>query len=503
MGRLKQETLSGAKWSMISKLTLQPVQFVFGMLLARLISPDEMGILGLTGLFFAIASSLKEAGLGAALIRKQDRTEADINTVFWYNIAANLVVAVVFWFAAIWFADFFHQPALLWITRVSAAMMLLGATGSVHWALYAARRDFKTPAIIGIATTLTVMPITLYLAYTGWSYWAMMMQGVIQGLLSLAVIWIVSPWKPKFIFSWQSFREFFNFGFKLSLSGLVWNVYVESRKLVIGKFYTPGQLALYDRASHLCQMPISLLQGPIDGIIYPILSTVHDDRKRLDRAYRQYMRVLLCPNLWLMITIASNAESLVRLLYGATWLPCVPYLRILCLGYAFSTVVRVNHNYLLVVGRTDLVLRREVILRSFGIIAMLVGAYCSVAAICWAFVLENVFNVLLTVTYTLRVSDMSARQQMRDFYPYLIMAVLVNIPGMALEYCGTPYYIAAFLGPLSSVVLYFLILQCTMDASFGMIMNTVYHSKAWQRLERKFPWFAGYRARHQFEVSLD
>ncbi|MDO4817708.1 MAG: lipopolysaccharide biosynthesis protein [Akkermansia sp.] len=503
MGRLKQETLSGAKWSMISKLTLQPVQFVFGMILARLISPDEMGILGLTGLFFAIASTLKEAGLGAALIRKQDRTEADCSTVFWYNIAANLVVVAIFWFAAIWFADFFHQPALLWITRVSAVMMLLNATGSVHWTLYAARRDFKTPAIIGLATTLAVMPITIYLAYIGWSYWAVVMQGVMQGLLSLAVVWIISPWKPKLVFSWQSFREFFNFGIKLSLSGLVWNVYVESRNLVIGKFYSPGQLALYDRATRLCQMPISLLQGPIDGIIYPILSTVQDDRKRLDRAYRQYMRVLLCPSLWLMVTIACNAESLVHLLYGSTWLPCVPYLRILCCGFAFTTVIRVNHNYLMVVGRTDLLLRREVILRTFGITAMLVGACFSVAAVCWAFVIENVFNLVLTVTYTLKVSDMSARQQMRDFYPYLIMAVLVNIPGMVLEYCNTPYYIAAFLGPLSSAVLYFLVLQRTRDASFGMIMNTVYPSKVWRRLESKFPFLARYREKHQFEVVLD
>ena len=503
MGRLMHETLNGAKWSMISKLTLQPVQFVFGMILARLITPDEMGILGLTGLFFAVASTLKEAGLGAALIRKQDRTEADINTVFWFNVVVTFVTTVIFWFAAVWFAEFFHQPALVWITRVSAVMMFFNSTCGVHYNLYSARREFKVLALINIATSLVPLPITLYLAYNGWSYWALVMQGVIQSMLAFIVIWVVSPWKPKFMFSWESFREFFRFGIKLSLSGLVWNVYLELRKLVIGKFYSPGQLALYDRGNHLCQMPTSLLQGPIDSIIYPILSTVQHDTSRLNRAYRQYMRVLLCPNLWLMLTIACNAKSLVNLLYGPTWLPCVPYLRILCVGYAFTTIIRVNHNYLMVVGRTDLLLRREVILRTFGIGAMLVGAYFSVRAICWAFVLESILNVVLTVTYTLRVSSMTARQQARDFYPYLIMAVIVNIPGVAFELCGLPFYVAAIAGPFVSLVLYFVLLQCRRDASYGMIMNVVFQSAVWKRLERKLPWLARYREKYQFEVVLN
>lgn len=490
MGQLKTETLSGAKWALIRKLTLQPVQFIFSMVLARLISPAEMGVLGLTALFFAIASTLKEAGIGAALIRKQDRTEADINTVFWYNMAANSVFSLAFWSIAPWFADFFHQPDLLWLTRISACMTLLSGTAGVHYMLYAARRDFKTPAIIGIITTLVSMPPTLYLAYIGWSYWAMMMQGVISGLLSLTIIWIISPWKPRFMFSMASLREFFSFGIKMALSGLVYKIYTESRNFVIGKFYSPAQLAFYGRASSLTQLPTNLLQGPVDGIIYPILSTIQDDTAKLDRVYRQYMRLCLCPNLWIMLTMAFNAPSIIHLLYGETWLTSALYVRLLCCGFAFSSVIRINHNYLMVKGRGDLMLQREIILRSFGITAMLIGAYFSVAGICIAFIISSLFNVVLTVTYTLKISDMTAKEQFSDYYPYLLFALLSNIPSLILDWNDTPYYIAAILGPALSGIIYWTIMHRLRDSAYVLVWGNITKSAAWQRARRAIPLLA-------------
>lgn len=486
MGNIRHETLNGAKWVIVQKMTMQPLQFVYGMILARLVTPDEIGILGLTGLFFAIASSLKEAGLGAALIRKQDRTETDISTVFWYSLVINLLLAGAFWAIAPWFADFFNQPALVWLTRVSALMMFLNATTGVHYTLYTAQRNFKTPALISIWTSLVSMPVTIYLAFIGWSYWAVMMQGVVSGLLSLISIWYISPWKPKFLFSWASFHEFFNFGFKLSLSGLVWNAYVESRKFVIGKFYTPAQLALYGRADHLCQVPNTLLQAPLNNIIYPILATIQDDTERMDRVYRQYMRLCLCPNQWVMITMACNAESLVHLLYGETWLPCVPYMRVLCFGFAFSTVIRVNHNYLMVKGRSDLMLQREIILRTFGITAMLVGAYFSVIGICIAFVLENILNVLLTVSYTVRISTISAKEQFSDFYPYLLMVLAANIPALLLERLAVPFYICAVAGPLCAFLIYWLLLYLLKDEAYNLIISTFLKSTAGRKLGTVF-----------------
>lgn len=486
MGRLKQETISGVKWAVVQKLTLQPLMFVYGMVLARLISAEEMGILGLTGIFFALANSLKEAGMGRAIIRKQDRTDLDLSTVFWFNIVTNIIVCILFVFAAPYIAAWFNQPALLLLTRISAIMMLLNATTSVHTALFSANRDFKTPAIISIASSVATIPVALSLAYCGWSYWSIVIAGIVSGLLSLSLTWYISPWRPKFIFSWTSFREFFSFGINLSLSGFVFCLYQESRKLVIGKFYSPAQLAFYTRAEHLCTMPVSVMQSPLDNIIYPILSTIQDDTEKLDRIYRQYMRLCLCPIVWVMLTLSFNAQSIVHLLYGEKWLDCVPYAQLLCIGFSYASVINVNHNYLMVKGRSDLLLRREIILRVFGLISMAVGAYFSVSGICVAFIIQSLLNVYLTVTYTLKISSMTVRQQLSDFLPYLLIVLLVNIPSLLLNFSNLPFYIVAFAGPGISLILYIFILNYKKDEAYTLILNSFLNSKVWKGIKNRF-----------------
>ena len=486
MSNIKQETLSGAKWTMINKCVMQPVNFVYFMVLARLITPAEFGVLSLTGIFFALANSLKEAGLGAALIRKQDRTEADCSTVFWFNIAANVLIALVFWLVAPWFAVFFNVPDLKWITRISCIMMVLGATQSVHYTLYAARRDFKTTTIIGIITTLAGMPVTLYLAYTGWSYWSMVLSGVVTGLISLIIIWVISPWKPRFVFSLKSFKEFFSFGFKLCLSGCVWQVYTQIVNFVIGKFYSPAQLALYDRANHLVRLPENMLFQPISGIMYPILSTIQDDEERLNRVYRKYLRLCLMPMMWIMFTLVASAESVIHLLYGVTWMDSTPYLQILCVGYSLVPLVLVNHSYILVKGRSDLLLRREINVRLVGLLLMLGAAYHSVMAICWAYTAFSIYNIIVTTVYTKRISAMSVKEQMKDFIPYLLVALVVNLPAMVIWWLGVPYYVCAFAGPGISFVLYLTIMHIRQDDAYIMLRDTLWNSAPVRKLRARF-----------------
>ena len=486
MSNIKQETLSGAKWTMINKCVMQPVNFVYFMVLARLITPAEFGVLSLTGIFFALANSLKEAGLGAALIRKQDRTEADCSTVFWFNIAANVLIALVFWLVAPWFAVFFNVPDLKWITRISCIMMVLGATQSVHYTLYAARRDFKTTTIIGIITTLAGMPVTLYLAYTGWSYWSLVLSGVVTGLISLIIIWVISPWKPRFVFSCKSFKEFFSFGFKLCLSGCVWQVYTQIVNFVIGKFYSPAQLALYERANHLVRLPENMLFQPISGIMYPILSTIQDDEERLNRVYRKYLRLCLMPMMWIMFTLVASAESIIHLLYGVTWMDSTPYLQILCVGYSLVPLVLVNHSYILVKGRSDLLLRREINVRLVGLLLMLGAAYHSVMAICWAYTAFSIYNIIVTTVYTKRISAMSVKEQMKDFIPYLLVALVVNLPAMVIWWLGVPYYVCAFAGPGISFVLYLTIMHIRQDDAYIMLRDTLWNSAPVRKLRARF-----------------
>lgn len=428
MGRIKDETISGVKWGLIQRLTMQPVQFVFGVILARLISPSEMGILGLTAIFFSVASILKDAGFGSALVRKQDRTETDCSTVFWFNVIVSALLAIIIAMLAPWMADFFREPALVNITRVSALMLFLNSTAGVHYTLYSARRDFKTPAIIGMGTTLVAMPFTIWLAYTGWSYWAVIIQGIISGLLSLVIIWIISPWKPRFLFSLQSIKEFFSYGSKLAASGLVYTLYVESRSFVIGRFYSAEQLALFSKATRTCTMPISILMGLLSGVTFPILSTLQDNPERLYTAFRKYLRLVSLVCLWPMLLLAVNSENLIYCLYGETWLPVARYMQIICVGVVLDPIAYVAVQLFMVVGRTDLNLRREVWIRLFGMISMIIGACYSVMGICVAMVFASIFNCVISSFLTRLCIHMPLLSQAKDVCFYLVAAFVAVLP---------------------------------------------------------------------------
>lgn len=486
MGSVKQETLNGAKWAMINKCVMQPANFLYFMILARLITPGEMGVLGLTGIFFAVANTLKEAGFGMALIRKQDRTEVDCSTVFWFNIVANVLVGLVFWFIAPWFAIFFNVPDLTWITRISCIMMVLGATQSVHYTLYTARRDFKTPTIISICTTLLGMPVTLYLAYTGWSYWSMVISGAFTGLVGLIIIWIVSPWKPQWIFSWKSFKEFFSFGFKLSLTGCVWQAYANCVQFFIGKVYSPAQLALYDRGKHLSMLPATTLFEPINSIMFPILSSIQGDEERLRSVYRKYIRLSVMPMVWILLTLTASAYSIIPFLYGAAWLPCAEYMQIFCLGLIFNPLIYINHSFLMVKGRSDMLLWRQIFVCVVNLILIGCCVFVSVKAVCWAVAIGNIYNFVVTLWITTRVSQISFFEQLKDFIPYATIAATVNIPAVIIWWLGLPYYICVFVGPGSSLLLYFFIMHIRNDDAYMMLRDTVWNSAIMRKLRARF-----------------
>lgn len=463
MGRIADETIRGAKWGLIQKCTMQPVQFLYGIVLARLITPEEFGILGLTSIFFAIAGQLQNCGFGSALIRKQDRTEEDCSTVFWYNVGASFVLSAALFAAAPWFANFFNQPPLVNITRVSAVMMFLGSTSGVHWALYSARRDFKTPAIVGMITTLVGIPVCLTLAFCGFSYWSMVIQGVVTGLFSLIIIWIISPWKPKFIWSSHSFKEFFGFGSKLVLSGLNDILYLQSRQLIIGKFYSPAQLGNFNKGFQVSQMPQTLVNSILGGVLFPILSTIQNDEEKLVAVFRKYIRINNLANQILMITLACNSKAVILVLYGESWEEAYVYARLLCIGIAANALSSVSSSIFMVKGRTDIILKVNVILRVLSLAAMFIAAFFSVVALCYAAVFSGLLWFVMNLYYTTKVSELDYKKQLSDYLPYVCFSLLANVPSILLSWTSCNIYIQLVLGVGSALIIYVLILRFRKD----------------------------------------
>lgn len=473
MASIKEETVRGIKWGFIQKCTMQPVQFLYGIILARLISPDEMGILGLTAIFFAIAGQLANCGFGTALIRKQDRTDEDICTVFWFNVGMSLIFSCILFLSAPWFVWFFNQPALLNLTRVSALLMFLNSTASVHWTLYQARRDFKTPAIVAMITTLIAMPFTIWAAYAGWSYWAPMLQGIISGILSLVIVWYISPWKPKFIFSSTSFKTFYKFGLNLAMTGMITQFYHEIRTFIIGKFYSPAQLAYFSRGQHTCSMPLNMLTGILGPITFPILASIQHDQERLLLVYRKYIRLITLIAQWGMITLAVNSLAFIVLLYGNNWATAAGYAQILCFGWMLNPLLSLNMNMCAIQGRTDLNLKFETILRIASISVMIWCAFYSVKALCYAAVFSSVFGLIGSSFIVTRISKLRIKHLAVDFLPYLLMALIANIPGYIIAQQNWAPILRLLFGGASSAIIYIVLLLLKKDDTAKEIFTLI------------------------------
>ena len=473
MGSIKSETIKSAKWSFIQKLTLQPVQMVFSMILARLVTPEEMGILGLTAIFFAIATCLANAGFGAAIIRKTDRTTEDINTVFWFNLVMSLLLALILFMLAPWFADFYRQPELLLLTRVSAFMLFLSSSSSVHVALFQSRRDFKTLAWVGMLSTLAGMPVCLYLAYIGWGIWALMIQNVVSTTISLGLIWWRSPWKPSFIFSWISFRDLFAFGSRLSCASMLHTIYAETRTFIIGKFYSASQLGLYNRGQHLANLGASTINGVLESITYPILATIQNDKSRLKSAYQKYIKISTIVIAWFCILLVALAKPCVYILYGERWLSCAIFIQILSFDYMFSHICSINLNLLKVKGKSGIILRLEFIKKIISTVILIYAATISVEAICWGMVIYNQIAIFLNCIYTGKLIGLSWWQQQKDYLPYFILAIISAIPAYCITRCDIHEFFQLIIGAGISAVIYFGFLYFTKEEACKELFHEI------------------------------
>lgn len=483
MANIKQETISGAKWGFLQRITMQPLQLVYGMVLARLITPAEMGIVGLTSIFFAIAAQLANAGFGSALVRKLDRTEVDCSTMFWFNVGMNFMLSMVLFLLAPWFTRFYNQPELLWLTRVAALNMFLNSTTSVHWSLYQCRRDFKTPAIVNCLSSLAGMPVCLTLAWLGWGVWALMWQSIVTTLLSLTIIWIISPWKPRLTFSWSSFRNLFGFGSKMAVSGILHVLYTEARVFIIGKFYTPAQLGLYNRGAAIAHLAPDTLCGILGNVIYPVLCTVQDDNVRLTAAYRKYMRITTLGVAWCTMVLIALAAPAVELMYGNSWLPCVPYLQIVATGWAANHMSTINLNLLMVKGRSDLFLRLEVIKKTISIAMLLYAATISVEAICWAGALYCHLAVAFNAYFTGKILGLTWWTQQKDFIPYFILAGIAAVPGfLCAQFTDFPVILQLAFGGLSALLLYFIPLHLLKEEAYVELFNALKATRMGKKL---------------------
>lgn len=473
MSSVKEETIKGAKWGFVQKLTVQPAQLVYGMILARLITPEEMGIVGLTAIFFAVATEMSMAGFSTALIRKQNRTEADLNTMFWFNLVMSGIMAGILFIMAPWFASYFKQPELLWLTRVSSLLLFLSSSAGVHLTIYQYKRDFKSLAIIGMITTFSGMPVCLTLAWKGYGVWAIMAQSITSSLVNLLVVWKMSSWKPALEFSRDSFTSMFSFGSKLAVTSLLHIIYTNLRTFIIGKFYSPAQLGLYSRGEQLSGIVPSTINNVLSTISFPILATIQNENERLTAAYRKYIKISTVVIAWFCMTLAALAYPVVELAYGKSWIGCASFLQILCFVFGFDHICSINLNLLKVKGKSGAMLKLEIIKKLISALLLIYASTISVEAICIAMVIYSQIAVFINSYYTGKLINLSWWQQQKDYLPYFLLSAVCAVPAWLLSDSDLLSVWKILFGGCTSLFLYSLVLYVLRESSFMELFSLI------------------------------
>lgn len=426
---LKNKAVNGMIWQSADKFGSKIVQFAIGIIIARILSPDDFGIIGLLALFISISETILDSGFANALIQKQDRTNTDYSTALYFNIVIGLLMYGVMWVISPLIADFYEIPILCSISRVYALSFVINSLSIVQTAKLSAELNFKLQSIVSLITVATSSIIGVIAAYNSFGIWALVMQQLSAVFLRMTILWICAKWVPSLVFSWQSFKSLFSFGSKILCSGLINTIYNNMYAIVIGKAFTSSEVGHFNRGAQFADMPTTTLMSVVSGVNYPILASIQNDDEALRKAYIKFLRsplFILYPILTTMIVLA---EPMVVALIGEKWLPCVPILQISCFGAMWNPLTTVNLNLLYVKGRTDKVLKLEFIKKPIGFLILFSMIPLGLFWLCAGRSLYNFVAFACNCFYTNKYLNLGFWMQLRCILPILgycaIMAIIM------------------------------------------------------------------------------
>ncbi len=469
MSNLKQQTISGVKWNTVGRFSSQFISFFIGLILARMLSPSDYGVIGMLAVFFAIAQTFIDSGFGSALIRKKDCTDVDYSTAFYFNIVVGLISFIALFSCAPYIASFFNTPILKDVCRVLSINLFINSLTIVQNSILTSDINFKSLAKINVVCTLMSGVVGVSMAYMGYGVWSLVYQQLTSAIIRAIMLWLSTKWRPQLIFSKDSFKYLFGFGSKILSSSLLHTIYANLTTIIIGKYYTPKDLGYYARGESLATFPSSNMSGILQSVTFPILSKIQDDDKRLISAYRKYIKITSMVIFFGLFLLAAIAKPVILTLLTEKWSESIIYLQVFCFAWMFDHLCQLNLNILYVKGRSDLVLRLEVIKKTISISMIVAAIPFGVLAICISRALYTQIAVLINTYYTGKLYGLGYREQARDFIKYLLYSAIAVSPAFFLTFTETPSIVLILLGITISILTYYILIK--KDPIFMELMN--------------------------------
>ena len=424
---LKDKTVKGVIWSSVERFSVQGVQFLVMLVIARLLDPKDFGLVGMLAIFLAVAQTLIDSGFSQALIRKQDRTEADNSTVFYFNIVVSTLLYLILYSLAPWVANFYNEPQLCILMRVLCLVVVINSLAVVQRATFTASIDFKTQAKASFISAILSGGVGIYLAISGYGVWTLAWQQLLNAGINTVLLWMLSSWYPRWIYSWKSFRELFSFGSKLLASALLDTTYNNMYTLIIGKVFNATNLGYYYQADRFTQLPSSNITGILQRVTYPVLCSIQDNDDRLREDYRKLLRMSAFVIFPLMCLLAGVADPLVTLILGEKWQFTATLIVPLSFMMMWWPIHSINLSLLQVKGRSDLFLKLEVIKKIIGVSVLVISIQFGLLFMCYAGIATSILCLIINTYYTGKLIQVGTLIQMKDLSGTLLLSLLMFV----------------------------------------------------------------------------
>jgi len=465
MSTLKQQTVRGVFWSFLEKFGSRVILLITQIILARLLTPEDFGLIGMLIIFIAISQVFIDSGFGNALIQKKDAKQIDFSTIFYFNVLVGIVLYTILFFLAPLIANFFAQTKLVILTRVIGLQLVFNSLGLIQFVKYKKELDFRSITVAVISSNIMASILGITLAFSGFGVWALAIQMVSIYFFRTLMFWILSSWRPTLEFSYTSFKGLFNFGYKLLLSGLLDQIFQNIYLIIIGKLFTTKDLGYYTQAKIFQEVPVTTLAGIVGSVTFPAFSKIQDDNEKLLLVLSKTLKLLVFVNFPLMLGLAVIAQPLFLYVLGEKWLPSVPYFQLLAIAGMLYTLHTTNLSILQVKGRTDIFLKLEIIKKIIIVIAIFIGINWGILGLVIGRVVTSFIAYFINAYYSGKLINYSVSNQLRDIWPAMLTSIVMAVI-MILAGYWSQSVLSFIFQIVTGIIAYFAIAYYTRQEAF-------------------------------------
>ncbi len=425
---LKKKAVSGMIWSALQRYSTMFIQFISGIILARLLTPYDYGCIGMLMIFMVLAEAFIDGGFGSALIQKKRPTQEDYSTIFFWNLCMAALLYAVLYISAPAIASFYKIPLLCDVLRVQGVILFIYAFNIVQRNQLQKKLNFKVLSIVTLSTSLIALSVTIFMAYHGYGVWSLVTQHILTALIPALVFWFYIKWRPKLTFSWKSFKELFSFGFYMLLTNLLNQFGHQIQGLLIGRIYNASTMGLYSKANATERLTSSSISQVMSQVTYPLYAQVQDDKVKLASIIRQLTMSLSFITFPLMFILLLCAKPIFVILYSERWLDSVPYFQVLCLAGLAYCLQSVNYQSISAIGKSKTLFVWTLVKRIMGIAFVVLGLLIAgMKGLLIGMVVNTWFSYAVNISMVSKYIGYKWWKQLVDILPVMAVSVLAAI----------------------------------------------------------------------------